>query len=336
MPSILQDYSTQFQFDLTIVIPLGDRLDYFEACLKSICQQKQQGRTEILLLDNASNIFSRTDLEVIFQKYSIYLTPAKYTIHYVRHPQHLDVVNNINWGCKWANSPWIYLVSSNGLLLENTLSWFKDIIQKQSDLDLISGAFYTIDQEDNILSKSDFLNHGGSVDTHFLRLFLDQNPLQQIATLYNRKIFMKAGFFRPELGVIAEWEFFRRISQLPDLKWYYLPQYIGAHRLQSVSTAVAPDAKISSQDVWQTLALSEHYFSSYDQKLSRKKRYQQCLQAVEDHFLAGQLEAALAICFDLVEFSGLGDRLWLETLNQSTFKHKQQIYRLILILSEQQ
>ena len=332
MPSILQDYSTRFQCDLTILIPLGDRLDYFEACLKSICQQKQQGRTEILLLDDASDNFSRADLEAIFQKYSIYLPPEKYTVHYVRHPQNLGESGNVNWGLKLANSPWIYIVHDDDLLLENTLSWFEDILQKNPDLDLVSGAFYSINEADDIVAKSDFLAHTGLVDAEFQNLFLADNPLQGITTIYNKRIFEKAGFFNPELEAAADWELFRRICKVPNLKWYYLPQHIGAYRLHDQQKSAQYETQISDRYIWQVLALSENYFSSLEQKVSRKSRYWQCFQAVDDYFMGGQFDTALAVCLDLVEFSGLGDRLWLEVLNQSDFKNKQQIYELMLNL----
>lgn len=330
MPSILQDYSTRFQFDLTILIPLGDRLDYFEACLQSICQQKQQGHTEILLLDNVSKTFNRTNLEAIFQKYSIYLSQTKYTVHYIRYPQYLSQSASINWGLKLANSPWIYIVQAHNLLLKNTLSWFEDILQQHHNLDLVSGAFYTIDKIDNIMSKSDFLAHTGLVNLDFLELFITKNPLSQITTFYNKRIFEKAGFFNPELEATANWELFRRISKIPNLNWYYLPQYIGAYRDHQELDQY--ETSISHESIWQVLRLSKQYFSPLEQKISRKNRYHQCFQAIDNHLIDSKFESALAICLDLVEFSGLGDRLWLEVLNQANFKHKQQIYELMLNL----
>lgn len=328
MVSILQDYSSQCQFDLTILIPLGDRLNYFASCLRSICQQKHQGRTEILLLDDASDVFNRDDLEEIFQQYKLYLPSEKYTVYYVRHPQNLGESGSINWGCKLANSPWIYIVHDDDLLLENTLPWFEDILQNNSDLDLISGAFYTINESDDITTKSKFLTHTGLVNIKFLELFLADDPLRFIATFYNKQIFEKAGFLNPELESVAHWELCRRICNVPDLNWYYLPQHIGADREISESNKTS----ISNQYIWQVLKLSEQYFSPLEQKISRKRRYQKCFQAVDDYFMAEEFDQALAICLDLVEFSELGDRLWLEVLNQSNFKHKQQMYQLMLNL----
>ena len=125
-------------FQFSSLIPLGDRLTYLEECLKSICQQQHQGRTEILVLDDANLTFNRRDLDNIFEKYRVYLLPEKYIVHYVRHPQKIGEYANINWGLQLANSPWVYIVRGDDLLLENTLLWFEEIITKQQDLDLIS------------------------------------------------------------------------------------------------------------------------------------------------------------------------------------------------------
>ncbi|OKH15150.1 glycosyltransferase [[Limnothrix rosea] IAM M-220] len=335
MSPLLQNYSDQDQFQFSIVIPLGDRLTDLEKCIASICQQQHQGQTEILLLDDASQTFNLQDLELIFEQYSVYLNPEKYTIHYIRHPQCLGEYANLNWGLKCANSPWIYFVCDDNLLLENTLLWFEEIIEKQPSLDLISGAFYTINKTDEILEKSEFLANSGLVDQGFLNRFLAENPLQSIATIYHKRLFKKIGYFNLDLGKLADWEFYRRVTKIRGLNWYYLPQYIGAYRQEPMLKSPLATINVSDKAVWQVLKLSQKYFSPVEQRISRKSRYWQCFGAVDGYFIAGQIDQAISICLGLVDFSGLGDRLWLEVLNQYDFKYKQQIYELMLILTKQ-
>ncbi|AFY36798.1 glycosyl transferase family 2 [[Leptolyngbya] sp. PCC 7376] len=332
MQPLLQDYSNKIKFQFSIILPLHNRLNYFESCLKSICQQQHQCRTEILLLDDASQTFSRQDIQQIVEKCRPYLPSEKYTIYYLRHPQNLGEYSNINWGIKLANSPWIYIVHDDDLLLENTLLWFEEIIQKQPSLDLVSGASYTIDDTDKIIKKSSFLGNQGLANQEFLNLFLANNPLECVATIYSKQIFEKVGYFKADLDVSADWELLRRVSKVTELQWYYLPQYIGACRHHEQQKSKQYQTSISDQYIWQVLNLSQHYFSSLEQRTSKKSRYWQCFQAVEHYFDAGEMDSALSLCLDIVEFSDLGDRLWLEVLNQFELKHKQQIYELMVML----
>jgi hypothetical protein len=46
------------------------------------------------------------------------------------------------------------------------------------------------------------------------------------------------------------------------------------------------------------------------------------------------MDQVLSRMLDLVEFSDVGDRLWLEVLNQSEFKYKKEMYDIMLMLME--
>ncbi len=331
MPPLLQDYSYQKQFQISLILPRGDRLDYLEKCIESICQQQHEGSTEILLLDNAHSETNREELELLFGNYRAYFPKQKYTIHYIKHPQFLEVYANINWGLKLANGQWLYLIHAGDLLLESTLVWFEEIIQQQPNLDLISGGFYQINQFNEILYKSDFLNNKGLVEPRFFEQFFISNPLQPITTIYNKALLEKVGYFNTNLATGADWELLRRVIKVPNLNWYYLPQYVGAAR----SHITNDQSALSNADVWQILDASERYFSPDEQRISKKNRFSQCFQSMEEYLLAGKVDRALSVGLDLVTFSDLGDRLWLEVLKQQNFKYKQQMYEMISMLMKQ-
>ena len=330
MSALLQDYSKKNKFQFSIIIPLNNRLDYLESCLRTICQQQHQSATEILLLDDASEIFEQKDVEAILGKYWDYFPSEKYAIYYWRHPQKIGEYANLNLGVKLAKGDWIYIAHEHDLLLESTFVWFEELIQKQSNIEMISGAFYSVDEADKIVAKSEFLANQGLVDQDFLNIFLARNPLQNIATLYRKNVFEKVGYFKMGLGDSTEWEFLRRVSKIPAVQWYYLPQYLGACRYQEDSQSAALNHQIylAKESVWQALNFSEHYFSVLEQRTSKRSRYWQCFQTVEKYFDTGKLDDALSLCLDVIEFSDLDDYLWLEVLNQFEFRHKQQIYEL--------
>ena len=166
------------------------------------------------------------------------------------------------------------------------------------------------------------------VQQSFLNEILLDNLIPVNAILCHKNIFKKIGYFDPRLTDFATWEFLRRASKVKDIKWYYLPEHLVCDR--QTETDLLFGNHLAGEKVWQVLNFGEKYCSPSEQRLSKKYRYLQLFTRANQLLAAKKIAPVCSIMLDIVKFSGLGDRLWLEVLNQADLEHKKELYNFIV------
>ena len=335
MLHFIQDYSSNQTFTYSIILPLNNDLKYFAAWLESLLSQSHQGSTEILLINNSLDPSIRPDLERILQRYFLHLNKRNYTFYYICHPQKLRYCDSLNTALRLINGAWIYISEHNTLLEENAFSEFEKAIQTCAHLDLVCGRFYQRNAEAEIVKTSPKLGLEGIVDQDFFSLFLFNNPLNTAPILYHKRIFETIGYFNPKLEQFIGWEFLRRITQSSCTNWYYYPKYLACSRSDLTEKDIVSTSRNSSQSIWRMINLGQNYYSYREQKLVKKSQYIKLFSLINQLFLDQKVDQTFSLLWDIVQFSELGDRLWLEVLNQSTLKYKREIYDVIVMLSRQ-
>lgn len=335
MLPFIQDYSTQKTFSYSIILPLSNDLQYFAAWLESLLSQSHQGSTEILFVNNGNDDSIRTSLERILQRYFLHLEKRDYTFYYISHSQKLRHYDSLNTVLRLVNGEWIYISDHNTLLEKNAFSEFEQAIQTYTDLDLLCGRFYQVNAQAEIVKTSPKLGTERIVDQDFFSLFLFNNPLKLAPILYHKRIFAALDYFNPKLGQFIDWEFLRRITQSPYKNWYYCPKYLACSCLNSIEKDVENSLNNSSQSIWNMINLGQQYYPYREQKLVKKSQYIKLFSLINQLFLDEKVDQTFSLLWEMVEYSELGDRLWLEVLNQSTLKYKREIYDVIVMFSRQ-
>lgn len=313
---------------LTLIVYLSAALDHLATCLEGLLEQDDQQCLEILWIDDQGQGDRQSVLEAIYHQYDAYLAQHQYRFRYIQLTDHLGQYASINHGLTLATGQWFYCCNSDQRLLPSVLNQWQRVIQTQPDLELISCQFYRLNHQDEILEKSLPLATVGWVDDGFRRQILQADILPLNAQLIHRDLFSKVGYFDPVFSSLAAWEWLRRVSTYPAIHWYYLPEYLVCDR-QLENPTVS-----SHTSLWQVLKRGEKYCSPTEQRLTKKHQYL-TLFTLADQFLAHQaLDQVCAMMVDIVQYSDLGDRLWLEVLNQGTFKHKQELYNFIVQFSQ--
>ncbi|MGB2924745.1 MAG: hypothetical protein WBB82_05555 [Limnothrix sp.] len=333
MLPFIQDYSTKKTFFYSIILPLSSDLKYFTAWLEALLMQSHQGSTEIIFVNNGVDYSIRTSLEKILQRYFLHLEKCDYTFYYINHPQKLRHYDSLNIILQLVNGEWIYISDYGSFLEKKTFVNFEKVIQTYTDLDLICGRFYQANAEAEIVKISPKLGVEGLVDKDFLSLFLFNNPLKSAPILYHQKIFKTLGYFNPELEQLIDWEFLRRITQSSYKSWYYLPKYLAFSRSDLINKDVPILPNNNNRLIWKMIKLGQQYYPAREQKLVKKSQYIKLFDLVNQLFLDKKVDQTFALLWDIVEYSELGDRLWLEVLNQSTLKYKREIYDVIVMFS---
>jgi hypothetical protein len=232
-----------------------------------------------------------------------------------------------------TNGKWIYISEDNNLFEENAFSEFEQAIQTCTNLDLVCGRFYQINAEAEIVKTSPKLGLEGIVDQDFFSLFLFNNPLKSAPILYNKRIFETLGYFNPQLEQFIDWEFLRRITQSSCTNWYYCPKYLICSRLSSTIKDNENPLNDDTQLIWQMINLGQEYYPYREQKLVKKSQYIKLFNLINQLFLDQKVDQTFSLLWDIVQYSELGDRLWLEVLNQSKLKYKREIYDVIVMFS---
>ncbi|NJN72905.1 MAG: glycosyltransferase [Limnothrix sp. RL_2_0] len=333
MQPFIQDYSTTKQFTYSIILPLSNDLCYFVKWLESLLSQSHQGSTEILFIDNSFDHSIRPHLEKIIQRYFLHLEKKDYTFYYIHHPQKLKYYDSLNTTLQLVNGEWIYISGQNISLEEKTFSRFDQAIQTCTNLDLICGRFYQINTEAEIVKTSPLLGLEGLVNQDFFSFFLFNNPLESAPILYNKKIFELLGYFNSQLEQFIDWEFLRRITQSSCTTWYYYPKYLACSCSDSAEKDVLNPPNYSSQSIWKMINLGQQYYPHREQKLVKKSQYIKLFTFINQLFLDAKVDQTFSLLWEIVQYSELGDRLWLEVLNQSKLKYKREIYDVIVMFS---
>ncbi len=256
------------------------------------------------------------------------------TFIYVCHPQPLGHHGSINSALKIARGEWIQIINDHDLLLPKSFSQIEKIIDQSLEIDVISGCFYYINQQDEVLLKPHPLSQEGLVSKDFFNGLLTENPLHSVAIIYHKTIFTKVGYFNPEIELAGDWELWQRIAKIPRVRWYYLPEALACVRVDTTARTLKEHLFVPEKYIWQIFHKGRAYLSLEEQKIVKKHRYFRCFTEAEELLLRGKMDQVLSLMLDLVEFSNMGDRLWLEVLNQSGFKYKKEMYDIMLMLME--
>lgn len=329
-----QDHPPERQIDLSIMITLSAQLDFFSSCLQSLAQKKHTLTLEIILLDDCSTGLEPSIIEKLILDHKHLFRENLCSLVYIRHSHKLGYYASLNEGLKTARGEYVQIIHSHDLLLPESLSKIENIIRKSSPIDIISGCFYFINQKDELIDKPMPLAETGLAPRIFLNRLLIENPLHAVSIVYHNTIFSQVGYFNIGVEDGGDWELLRRVVKLAKVRWYYLSEPLTCARIDTTHQSLREQLFIPEKYVWQIFDKGRSYLSLGEQKIVKKHRYFRCFSEAEDLLLTGKMDRLFSLILDLIEFSNLGDRLWLEVLNQSTFKHKQQIYEVMVMLME--
>lgn len=324
-PPIEADASILF----SVITTLSKNLDHLESWLESLLCQGHHQSTEILFVDVHSPHPERQfQIRYLLEKKSDEIAQSPYKFHFIECRQNVDLNTCLNQAIAAASGEWIYFLHSDDLVLKHTFFEFAAVIKECASVEVISGRFQSLNQHQDLTGKSPELAAEGFVSTQFKDLFLYKNPLTSGCTLYRKNVLQKCGGFNAVFGQAAEWDLLRRLA-ISGCHWYYVPRYLCAYRSGDRPDYWTGYLNGHMPDFWKVLESNSATYSMGEVQRSKLYNYQRLFQYVDLCFQDEQFAKGYQILIDLVQYSHLGDRLWLKTLEENHLKHKVQLIQIV-------
>ncbi|MGB2925038.1 MAG: glycosyltransferase family 2 protein [Limnothrix sp.] len=324
-PSTRPDQKTFF----SVIAPLAQTATSFKNWLDSLLAQGHLQATEILLLDTDSRYpKQQSTINALLNEKKEALIQSPYEIRLITWGASITLNEAINRTVNIAKGEWIYLLYSDDQVLRHTFLEFAAAIKEHPTVELISGRFQSLDQHQDIASKSPELLSEGLISDELKTLFLYKNSLVTGCTLYRKDTWQKNGGLKPDLGQAAEWELLRRLA-CREVCWHYVPRYLCA-----CQSGDRPDYQTGylngfMPDFLRVLEQEQTGYSRESIKLAKLHNYKRLFQYVDSCFQDEQFAQGYRILMDLTQYSELGDRLWLEALEQNSLKHKKHLLKIL-------
>ena len=336
MLSSFQTFSEQL-IDITIISPISSNLDNSKKWLESLLQQEHNLSTEVVLIcpevpnstqfkKQLNGLFTAYQEEIRHSVYNFYIFEQKYN------PECNQSLNNcLNQVAQTANGEWLYVLDNESQVLKHTFLEFAAVIKEFPSVEIISGRFYRLNHQQEVIEKSPDLAEEGFVDDHFKSLFLHSNPLRCSCSLYRKYIWQKTGGLKTELKRAAQWEWLRRLAH-GCFNWYYIPRYLCYASMSQNRGQLFDDHDRVDRDFLQVLHTERSFYSLSEIQQAKTLICKQLFQYIDLCFQDNQYSRGYAAIFDFLSCINLGDRLWLDNLRnlkQSNIKHKDQLIGII-------
>lgn len=193
---------------ISVIMPVYNRPDYFEKSLDSVINQKCSCKYEIVVCDNYDKGEISPNLSVVQAKAKQYgLT----NIYYYRHKQNLGLNGSCNRGIEVARGKYVTFCHDDDLFIESTIDRLVELQKKCGDKCIVS-KYFSIDTDDNYLSKPEFprTKHNGKlVERDFIEYTLFDEFLESagllIASLFNREKLMDIGGFNEVFEPVSDY-----------------------------------------------------------------------------------------------------------------------------------
>ncbi|NJN73196.1 MAG: hypothetical protein HC799_10530 [Limnothrix sp. RL_2_0] len=111
--------------------------------------------------------------------------------------------------------------------------------------------------------------------------------------------------------------------------WYYVPRYFCAYQSGDRPDYWTGYLNGYMPDFWKVLESHSAAYSVGEVQRAKLYNYQRLFQYVDLCFQDEQFAKGYQILIDLVQYSNLGDRLWLKTLEEHHLKHKDQLIQIM-------
>lgn len=223
---------------LSIIIPIYNRIQYFQNMLKSILFQnhKINGIIELVIVDdNSKENISNLILTFLKKISSTYNQNSKivneFQFIYYKNSQNKGEFPNTNYGLKMSNGIWKYILHDDDYILQNlfkTISFY--LKRNKTDIGFICFNYHNI-HNNKIIYHGPNLSVYSKINTNkkFQTLFLYNDPLHLHCLVYHEDVFKELGYFSEKFKYYNVWEFHIR-SNKSKLKWIYINKELVAYR----------------------------------------------------------------------------------------------------------
>lgn len=313
----------------SVITTLSKNLDHLENWLDCLLLQGHRQPTEILLVDVCfSHPERQLRVRYLLEEKGDQIAQSPYRFHFTECRKNVELNACLNQAIAAASGQWIYFLHNDDQILKHTFFEFAAVIKEFASVEIISGRFQSLNQHQDLTGKSPELAAEGFVSAQFKDLFLYKNPLTSGCTLYRKDVLQKYSCLNTTLGLAAEWDLLRRLAA-SGCHWYYVPRYLCAYRSGDRPDYWTGYLNGHMPDFWKVLESNPAAYSMGEVQRAKLYNYQRLFQYVDLCFQDEQFAKGYQILIDLVQYSNLGDRLWLKILEKHHFKHRDQLIQIM-------
>ncbi len=207
----------------TVVIPVYKRTEYILNCLVNVLAQwTGEDEMEILVLDNAST-------PPLFELVN---SLGRGVVRYVRQPQNLGVVRNLNTGLALSRGEWIHILHDDECVFPGFYSRLKQSLENcpQSVGAAFTGFKYINEKGENV-GTGDIYGDNRGIAQDWLQLIGVCDLIAIPSVVVRRTTHEHLGGYCPELSGIDQWEMYNRIDVFYDC--WYEPGILAGFRVHS-------------------------------------------------------------------------------------------------------
>ncbi|MHB2017056.1 MAG: class I SAM-dependent methyltransferase [Candidatus Xenobia bacterium] len=228
---------------ISVIIPVCNRVQYLDECLRSVLQQAGDD-VEVLLADDHSDV-SVTGLAPPVQ------------VH--RNAERLGQWRNVNQALARARGEWIHLLHDDDKVENGFYQAFRDSLQgAPATVGMACGRYRVFRDDSSQVRERAAPRVGAGVVEQWPAELAQQNPLTVPAVIMKREVFETVGQFAEDIDFCADWELYLRAST--RWQWWFEPAALAWHREHANSvTAAAGRIGEDAEAIRRTLYRAQQY-----------------------------------------------------------------------------
>lgn len=204
----------------SVIVPVYERREFLRECLESITSQWEEGKFEVLVLDNASPTPGLKELVDDI---------GKGKVLFVRNKRNLGLYGSVNRGIALTTGQYVHVLHEDDYVLPG---FYEEVVFLKTDKAAVFHTHYL-----NVLPDG---NNGGppfiTSQNDLLERLVLGNPLQVCSVVIDRLIFNEIGNFREDLPHVADWEFWMRSAL--RFPWIYNKKPMAVFRIHKKQDSV--------------------------------------------------------------------------------------------------
>lgn len=253
----------------SVIIPTYNCAKYLKETITSVLKQ-DRGITnmEIWVVDDNSS----DNPENIVEEF------GKGRVNFFKQEQNVGQLNNFSTCLNIAKGKIIHLLHGDDFVHEGFYENLENGIISNNKVGAAFTAHQEVDEEGNLIVRSDLLASEASVIQNFLSIIARGQVIQTPSIVVKREVYEKLGAFNRDLTWVEDWEMWIRIAS--NYEYYYVPQHLASYRVHTTSNT---EDSISTgrfvKDVLKCISVYSEYL-----KLHHKDK-KEIINAAKQHYL---------------------------------------------------